>query len=98
MVQFLIKNSAITQLLVLILATLVIVLQAFTIRKLRKLLWEALETLKETLKTATSLADINDELIKQIDDDWAIIDDLIGKNKCSKVCGKNCCKNKKPKK
>lgn len=98
MVEFLIKNSAITQLLVLILATLVIVLQTFTIRKLRRLLSEALKTLKETLETAISLADINDELIKQIDDDWAIIDELIDRNKCSKVCGKNCCKNKKPKK
>lgn len=98
MVEFLIKNSAITQLLVLILATLVIVLQTFTIRKLRRLLSEALKTLKETLETAISLADINDELIKQIDDDWAIIDELIDRNKCSKVYGKNCCKNKKPKK
>lgn len=94
MVEFLIENSELTQLIALLLSVLVIVLQSITISKLKKLLKEAMHALKETLHSATKLADLNDTLIKQIDDDEHIIQELLDKNKC----GKNCCKNKKPKK
>lgn len=98
MVEFLIKNNALTQLLAFVLMVAVIIIQAFTIVKLKRLLVEAVKTLKDTLNSALKLWKLNDELINELDNAWVVIRKLRDENATKKPCGKNCCKNKKPKK
>lgn len=98
MVEFLIKNNALAQLLAFVLMAAVIIIQAFTIIKLKRLLAEAVKTLKDTLNSALKLWKLNDELINELDNAWVVIRKLRDENAAKKSCGKNCCKNKKPKK
>ncbi len=58
------------------------------VKKLRKLLAEAMQQLKRTLIVAKDLASLNDTIIDQLEEDEAIISELLDQNKCSKTCTK----------
>jgi len=58
------------------------------VKKLRKLLAEAMQQLKRTLIVAKDLASLNDTIIDQLEEDEAIISELLDQNKCSKTCAK----------